>query len=74
MAVQAVSTDPEAHVAPVVMSGERGNAIIWLVSHKHVMEGTQPAAEFQLDDLGKEARPEQPKAKINQERPHGGEL
>ena len=74
MAVQAVSTDPEAHVAPVVMSGERGNAIIWLVSHKHVIEGTQPGQGFQLEDVGKEARPDQPPPKINQERPRGGEL
>jgi anti-sigma factor RsiW len=74
MAVQAVSTDPEAHVAPVVMSGERGNAIIWLVSHKHVIEGAQSGQDFQPEDLGAEARPDQPKTKMNQERPRGGEL
>jgi len=74
MAVQAVSTDPEAHVAPVVMSGEKGNAIIWLVSHKHVIEDTEPGQGNQVEDVGKEARPDQGKTKMNQDRPRGGEL
>jgi anti-sigma factor RsiW len=74
MTVQAVSTDPDAHVAPVVMSGDRGDAIIWLVSHKHVLEGTMPSGAAQSEKLDLEAPPEQLKTKLNQERPRGGEL
>ncbi len=74
MAVQAVSTDPDAHVAPVVMSGDSGNAIIWLVSHKHVLEGRAAPESPESEALDSEAHPEQLKTKMNQERPRGGEL
>jgi anti-sigma factor RsiW len=75
MAVQAVSTNPDAHVAPVVMSGDRGNAIIWLVSHKHVLEGKPaPLENSQADAQDTEAHPEPLNTKMNQERPRGGEL
>ena len=75
MAVQAVSTNPEAHVAPVVLSGDSGNAIIWLVSHKHVLDGNPaPLENPQTDALDTEGHPEQLKTKMNQERPRGGEL
>ncbi len=75
MAVQAVSTLPDAHVAPVVMSGDRGDAIIWLVNHKHVLDGEAAApADAAPDGVKAEGRPEQPAVKMNQERPRGGEL
>jgi len=68
MAVQSVSTNPDAHVAPVVMAGENGNAIIWLVNHKHVLEGiTLPEDSDAVDNAG---RP----LKVDPERKHGGEL
>ena len=69
MAVQSVSTNPDAHVAPVVMAGEHGNAIIWLVSHKHVLEGKAPYE--QSDGVDNETgRP----LKVDQERKKEGEL
>lgn len=81
MAVQAVSTDPEAHVAPVVMKSEGGDAIIWLVNHRHVLEQSSgPGEDVQTEELDMEAKPGKqlppPKAKpkLNQERPRGGEL
>src|SRR5262249_42690335 len=46
MAVQQVSTVPDAHLAPVVMKGDKGT-IIWLVNHRHTLvTGSQgePAA------------------------------
>lgn len=70
MALQSVTTDPDAHVAPVIMQGDRGNSIIWLVSHHHESEIPRPE-----DQAG---RPQPPqtgtKPRINQERPRGGEL
>jgi hypothetical protein len=75
MAVQAVSTSPDAHVAPVVMSGDRGDAIIWLVSHKHVLDGQGDLpADAAPDGVTSEAQPEQPAVKMNQGRPRGGDL
>ena len=70
MALHSVSTNPAAHVAPVVMAGERGDAIVWLVSHRHVLEG-EPEA-----DVGEEQPNDEAGApvKMNQERKHGGEL
>ena len=69
MAVQSVSTNPAAHVAPVVMAGEHGNAIIWLVNHKHVLEGNTLPEESDEVDNGKGLP-----LKGNQERKQGGEL
>jgi len=69
MAVQSVSTNPDAHVAPVVMAGADGNAIIWLVSHKHVLEGKAPSGESDEVDNGT-GRP----LKVDPERKQGGEL
>lgn len=70
LAVRSVSTNPDAHVAPVVMAGEHGNAIIWLVSHKHVLEG-KPAPDVAQEKVdGGAGVP----LKVNQERKRGGEL
>jgi len=50
------------------MAGENGNAIIWLVNHKHVLEGiTLPEDSDAVDNAG---RP----LKVDPERKHGGEL
>lgn len=69
MALQSVSTDPDAHVAPVIMQGDRGNSIIWLVSHHH---------DSELAEIPDQAGQLQPEAgttpKINQARPRGGDL
>jgi anti-sigma factor RsiW len=74
MAVKAVSTVPEAHVAPVVMAGaENGDAIIWLVSHKHVLEEQAAAEAQQAPELSPQQKGQELKP-IKQERPHGGEL
>jgi hypothetical protein len=72
MALQSVSTDPEAHVAPVIMQGDRGNAIIWLVSHHHESEPAEISSEPQQPEM--ESKPPALQPKINQERPRGGEL
>jgi len=69
MAVQSVSTNPDAHVAPVVMAGENGNSIIWLVNHKHVLEGNTLPEDSDEVDSGT-GRP----LKVDPERKHGGEL
>ncbi len=69
MVVQSVSTNPDAHVAPVVMPGEHGNSIIWLVSHKHVLEGNPLPKESDEVDNGTGLP-----MKVKQERKQGGEL
>lgn len=79
MAVQTVSTDPEAHVAPVVMKSEGGDAIIWLVSHRHGLEasGGSRSENVQTEEQDMEPKPAKqssPGPKLNQERPRGGEL
>jgi hypothetical protein len=75
MALQSVTTDPEAHVAPVIMQGDRGNAIIWLVSHHHGSEPAEISTEApELQQPEMESKPPVAQPKINQERPRGGEL
>jgi hypothetical protein len=78
MAVRKVVTVPEAHVAPVVMKGEHGNAIIWLVDHRHLLhsaEGIQPgqSSEGQEPNAAPQESEKQ-RPGLNQQRPHGGEL
>jgi hypothetical protein len=60
MAVEIVTTDEGAHVAPVVMESENGNAIIWLVNHPDHAQDSDEAAREELEL--------EPKA------PEGGEL
>jgi anti-sigma factor RsiW len=74
MAVRKVSTVPEAHVAPVVMKGEHGNAIIWLVDHKHLLQSSdeQPGSDSAAQPGG--APEPDVKPPLNPQRPHGGEL
>ncbi len=75
MAVQAVSTHPEAHVAPVVMRGGGGDAIIWLVSHRHGFAPSivGPAEDVQTEELDMEQAKPAPQAPPPK-RPRGGEL
>ena len=74
LAVQEVSTVPDAHLAPVVMKGDTGT-IIWLVNHRHTL-GTasqaEPTANGPEDVDGGHAAGQNPPLK--QERPRGGEL
>lgn len=68
MAVQTVSTEAAAHVAPVVMQAENGDAIIWLVHHDHPDapdESAEEGVSRDARDSGQE---------LNQERPKGGAL
>jgi len=74
--VRKVTTVPEAHVAPVVMPADRGNTIVWLVNHRHVLdsaagEGSRGVATPEGLDSGTSSTEKLP---LKQERPHGGEL
>jgi anti-sigma factor RsiW len=60
---QAVSTDEQSHVAPVVLKTEGGDAIIWLVDHPD-----RPALSLGSDASVPEVAPAPPP------RPKGGEL
>jgi hypothetical protein len=48
MAVESVSTEPDAKVAPVVMTNDKGDAIIWLVSSE-----AEPASQDGGSDAAK---------------------
>jgi hypothetical protein len=78
MAVRSVITVPEAHVAPVVMKGENGNAIIWLVDHQHLLrsvDGIQSEQSGEGEDQEAAPTPDGGKRpSLDQRRPHGGEL
>lgn len=66
LAVDSVTTEAGAKVAPVVMTTDQGDAIIWLVSSEpeKVEEGQAPAADPGASDPGK----------LDQHKPNGGEL
>jgi len=50
VAVGSVTTDTDAHVAPVVMATETGDSIIWVVDHAHVQSpGAPDASQNQVD-------------------------
>jgi anti-sigma factor RsiW len=87
MELTSVSTDSEAHVSPVVMYTDKGDAIIWLVDHPdHGAEATPapqapqaPAAPGAPAQDGEGANPaKKPEAApgkvLDQQRPSGGEL
>jgi hypothetical protein len=68
VALDSVSTDEEAHVAPVVMKTEQGT-IIWLVDH-----ADKPGLQA-VPDSGKPLPPVDQGVQANPpERPKGGEL
>jgi len=85
MAVQSVTTDDAAHVAPVVLETRSGNSIIWLVDQKPPAKPAAPddesASEERELEPGGGAAPAAPDAstppndtKLNQGKPQGGEL
>ncbi len=63
--VEAVTADEKAHVAPVVMTSEKGDAIIWLVDHQD-HQGTDEDDEDEDYKMNPGA--------LEQQRPTGGEL
>lgn len=73
MMVQTVTTDEAAHVAPVVLETKSGNAIIWLVDHKHEEPQTGPKVD---DEAGQEELDLDPSAHppVDPLQPKGGEL
>jgi anti-sigma factor RsiW len=77
MSVQTVSTDQNAHVAPVVMQADNGDAIIWLVNHDdHDAQLKAPQVNAESEEEGVRIPSHAPDASqpLNQERPKGGEL
>jgi anti-sigma factor RsiW len=67
MAVESVTTEAGAKVTPVVMTNDKGDAIIWMVStEQQVNPAPQPApAPQDKDGEGQ---------KLDQDKPKGGEL
>jgi anti-sigma factor RsiW len=61
--LQAVSTDEQSHIAPVVLKTEGGDAIIWLVDHPD-----RPSLSIGTDASVPDVAPPSP------ERPKGGQL
>jgi anti-sigma factor RsiW len=49
MALHSVTTDDEAHVAPVVMQTESGDSIIWVVDHAHVQVPDASVPQKEVD-------------------------
>jgi hypothetical protein len=85
MELTSVSTDSEAHVSPVVVYTDKGDAIIWLVDHPDHGEQVTPSAPGPstppgTDDgddeegVGRGKKPEAPGKVLDQQRPSGGEL
>jgi hypothetical protein len=68
VAVEAVSTDEGAHVAPVVMKTDEGT-IIWLVDHED-----KPGLNVAPDSGKPAGAPEEHNAPAAPQRPNGGEL
>jgi len=63
MALHSVTTDDEAHVAPVVMQTESGDSIVWVVDHAHVQVPDASVPQKEVDSgapIGHNAK-EQPK-------------
>jgi anti-sigma factor RsiW len=71
MAVESVTTEAGAKVTPVVMTSDKGDAIIWMVSTEQPAgDSTQPSP-----DQAKPQDPGQEGAKtLDQTKPKGGEL
>lgn len=88
LVLHSVSTDESAHVSPVVLTAENGDAIIWLVDHDHVNgEPSAPADDGGSHDEDEEENvrsrrpavvaPGQESGRqrgLHQGRPNGGEL
>jgi len=67
MAVQSVTTEAGAKVTPVVMTSDKGDAIIWMVSTEQQVEPPAPAPPAAQDKSGEGQ-------KLEQTKPKGGEL
>jgi anti-sigma factor RsiW len=69
MALHSVTTDVEAHVAPVVMETDTGDSIIWVVDHAHVQapQGAPDASQKEVDSALHNGQNDEAK-------PKGGEL
>jgi anti-sigma factor RsiW len=67
MAVQSVSTDQAANVAPVVFETKSGNSIIWVVDQ-------QPRKAEPADEAASEELELEPQNQLNPDKPKGGEL
>jgi anti-sigma factor RsiW len=69
MALHSVTTDAEAHVAPVVMETDTGDSIIWVVDHAHVQsaQGAPDASQKEVDST-------LPTGQNDEAKPKGGEL
>jgi len=79
LAVDSVTTEAGAKVAPVVMTTDQGDAIIWLVSTEPAEDEAVGPAEGGGEGKGEaRAPPEEPGAgdprKLDQRKPNGGEL
>ncbi|MGA9521708.1 MAG: zf-HC2 domain-containing protein [Myxococcaceae bacterium] len=72
MAIQEVNVDASAHVAPVVLNTEDGNAIIWLVNQPD--EKKKKKGEEEEEELGTTPPPSLPAHDPAQNAPTGGEL
>jgi hypothetical protein len=70
VSVQSVSTDAEAHVAPVVMQTDTGDSIIWVVDHAHVAVLGSPDASVPRTEVDSAVTP----AQNATQKPQGGEL
>lgn len=66
MALHSVTTDEDAHVAPVMMETDEGDSIIWVVDHAHV-NGAPDASQKEVDSSA-------PSGQKKVEPPQGGEL
>ncbi len=72
MAIQEVNVDASAHVAPVVLNTEDGNAIIWLVNQPD--EKKKKTGHDEAEELGTTPPPGLPAHDPAQQTPTGGEL
>lgn len=70
VAVQSVTTDEGAHVAPVVMQTDNGDSIIWVVDHAHVQVAGAPDAAVEQKAVDSALAPDQNAV----DKPNGGAL
>jgi anti-sigma factor RsiW len=69
MAVESVTTEQGAQVAPVVLTTDEGDAIIWLVDHSSADQSLSPPSGDDDDEDDEEDA-----TGVQKTRPHGGEL
>jgi anti-sigma factor RsiW len=74
MAVQSVETESQAHVAPVVMTTEGGDSIVWLVEQEQVAPAPDANDESHDEELDMDSPTQENKKPLNPTRPEGGPL